>query len=615
MGCIEEMGKDEIWAEVEKIMEDGIVTHQEYEDFLKMLDESDLDDGEKQTLRDQLKDIRDQTSQLLGETAPPEEPEVETAEEEVEAVKEEAPTKPAPSISTGTTGNQIFGDETDFGPEVGAIALKPTGTHKVIDSYTKNGRLVQIITTPREIAPIYCVTLPELKTADHKIMAKFQEMVLKESRLDPVKLDPEVRDKKFTEEIKSIIKSHEPAIQDQKLDTYSQYILMNMIGFGLLDPLLADDGLEEIMLLGMDRRVYVAHRKHDMLSTNIIFHDESLAENIIQRMARGVGRKVDTLNPLLDARLADGSRVNATIPPITPDGATLTIRKFKEDPLTFVDLIGYRTFSVDFAAWLWVVMDGLGVKPANAIVAGGTGSGKTTTLNSLATFIPETDRVLTIEDTLELQLKPHKHWIRMETKSANPEGKGQISMDDLVKNTLRMRPDRIILGEVRGSETATLFTAMNTGHDGCMGTLHSNTARETITRLCSPPMNVPLIMIPALDLILIQNRFKHPEKGTLRRITEVAEVAGMEGDQIQQNKVFEYNPETDLLEETGTPSKSIQTLAIKSGRSAKEINTEIAKRAICIKYMVDNKVKGLDNVKNIIIDFNKDSDAFIQSMT
>ncbi len=608
------MQKDDVIAELEKIMADGIVTHQEYEDFLKMLDASDLAEEEKGALRDQLKEIRDQTSQAFEETAPPEEAKVETAEEP-DAVKAE-PKKEAPKAKTGGfDSNIIFADELDIAPEIGALALKLTGKHEVIDSYTIEGRKIQIITCPKEMAPIYCVTLPELKIPDHRAIAKFQEMVLKESRLDPVKLDPEVRNKKFTEEIKQIIKSHEPAIPDQKLDTYSEYILMNMIGYGLLDPLLADDNLEEVMLLGMDRRVYVAHRKHDMMSTNLLFHSEELAENIIQRMGRNVGRKVDTMNPLLDARLADGSRVNATIPPITPDGATLTIRKFKEDPLTFVDLIGFRTFSVDFAAWLWVVMDGMGVKPANAIVAGGTGSGKTTTLNSLATFIPETDRVLTIEDTLELQLKPHKHWIRMETKSANPEGKGAVNMDALVKNTLRMRPDRIILGEVRGSETATLFTAMNTGHDGCMGTLHANSARETITRLTSPPMSVPLIMIPAMDLILIQNRFKHPTKGTLRRITEVAEVAGMEGETVQQNRVFEYNPDTDVLEETGTPSKSIQTLATKSGRGAKEINAEIAKRAVCIKYMVDNKVKGLNNVKEIIIAFNKDPDGFVQAMS
>jgi flagellar protein FlaI len=177
-----------------------------------------------------------------------------------------------------------------------------------------------------------------------------------------------------------------------------------------------------------------------------------------------------------------------------------------------------------------------------------------------------------------------------------------------------MRPDRIILGEVRGSETATLFTAMNTGHDGCMGTLHANDARETVTRLTSPPMNVPIIMLPALDLILMQNRFKHPEKGTLRRITEVAEVAGMEGDVISLNKVFEYNAQTDLLEETGTPSQSIQILAQRSGRTGKEINTEIAKRAMCIKWLVDNKVKGLDNVKEVIIAFNKDPDGFVETL-
>ncbi|MFQ6135665.1 MAG: CpaF family protein [Candidatus Hydrothermarchaeales archaeon] len=499
---------------------------------------------------------------------------------------------------------------------VGAVAVRPTGEYEVIDSYKVGDNDVQIITTKTQVSPTYCVLLPELKVEDHKKIKEFVDTILKESRLDPATiLDPEERKRIFSREIRKIIKDHEPTLPEKKLKIYSEYILMDMIGYGLLDPLLSDDLLEEVMLLGMDKRVYIAHRKHGMCSTNIIFHDEELAENIIQRMARGVGRKIDTMNPLLDARLADGSRVNATIPPVTTDGATLTIRKFREDALTVVDLLNFKTFSVDFAAWLWVVIDGLGIKPGNAIVAGGTGSGKTTTLNSLATFIPERDRVLTIEDTLELQLKPHEHWIRMETRPPNVEGRGEVTMNDLVVNTLRMRPDRIILGEVRGPEAATLFTAMNTGHDGCMGTLHANDARETITRLTNPPMNVPLIMIPALDLIIMQNRFKHPERGTLRRITEVAEIAGMEGDVVQLNRVFEYNPQTDVLEETGTPSRILQDIGERSARSGKEINMEIAKRAMCLKWMQDSNIRALTDVKEVILTFNRDPDGFTESIT
>lgn len=215
----------------------------------------------------------------------------------------------------------------------------------------------------------------------------------------------------------------------------------------------------------------------------------------------------------------------------------MTIRKFRKDPLTVVDLINFKTISSHLAGFLWVCVDGLGVKPCNAIIAGGTGSGKTTTLNTVISFTPPRERIITIEDTLELQL-PHDHVLRMETRPPNIEGKGELDMDTLVKNSLRQRPDRVIVGEVRGKEAITLFTALNMGHSG-FGTLHSNTARETITRLTNPPMNVPNIMIPALEFIIMQNRMYRSEGGSIRRVTEVAEIVGMEEGNVQLNRVFE----------------------------------------------------------------------------
>ena len=439
---------------------------------------------------------------------------------------------------------------------------------------------------------------------------------MKESHLDPSTIrDPNERKEIFSAEIKRIVKANRPEIPQKKLEIFTDLIVKSMIGYGMLDPLLADDFLEELMVIGEDRRVYIAHREHGMCSTNVIFRDDEEIVNIIARMAREVGRRIDTLNPLLDCRLLDGSRVNATIRPITPGGATLTIRKFREDPLTVIDLIKFRTFTVDFAAWLWFCVDGMGVKPANSVVAGGTGSGKTTTLNSLACFIPERDRVITIEDTMELQLKPHKHWIQMETRPANVEGKGEVGMDDCVVNTLRMRPDRVIVGEVRGPEAATLFTAMNTGHDGCMGSLHANDARETITRLTNSPMNVPMIMMPALDLIVMQNKFKHPKLGNLRRITEVAERGGFEGDVVQLNRIFEYDPTKDELTETGTPSQLIRLIGERGGMDGPTVNREVAKRALVLKYLVAKDIRDLTRVNGTGVEFKSDSGVVVQRNT
>jgi flagellar protein FlaI len=503
----------------------------------------------------------------------------------------------------------ILGEKQDI-KETQAPA--PSGDFEVIDSYEG----VQILRSPDEIIPIYSVVMPEIKKEDWKKITKFKDIILKESTFDPTKiLDMTERKNAFAEEAKKIVNAADPSISKDKLDLYTELLTQSMIGYGLLDPPLSDDNLEEVMVIGENQKVYVAHRKHGMCSSNIVFPNDEEMVNIIDRMAREVGRKIDTLNPLLDARLKDGSRVNATIRPITPGGATLTIRKFRADPLTVIDLINYSTFSVDFAAWLWVAIDGLGVKPANAIVAGGTGSGKTTTLNSLATFIPERDRVITIEDTMELQLRPHKHWIQMETRPPNAEGVGKIDMDDCVINTLRMRPDRVIVGEVRGPEAKTMFVAMNTGHDGTLGTVHANDAKETVTRLTNPPMSVPLIMIPAMDLIVMQNRFKHPTKGNIRRITEVAEVAGMEENQVLMNRPFKYNSKTDHLEDTGTPSRLMADLAEKAGITGEEMNMEIAKRAMVVKWLVDNKMRSLEEVKNAIMEFNRDSDGFLSKIT
>lgn len=262
------------------------------------------------------------------------------------------------------------------------------------------------------------------------------------------------------------------------LEKLANKFYQEILGYGEIDPLIKDDQLEEIMIIGVDKPVFVYHREYGMMESNLIFKNGEEIISIIDSIARQISRRIDKESPILDARLPDGSRVNATLPPVSADGPSLTIRKFKKDPLTIVDLIDLKTLNSDIAAFFWLCFDGMGVKSANAIISGGTSSGKTTTLNALSSFINPKERIITIEDTLELQIH-HKHLVRMETRPINIEGKGELNMDDLVKNSLRQRPDRIIVGEVRGEEAITLFTALNTGHSG-FGTLHANNSRETI---------------------------------------------------------------------------------------------------------------------------------------
>ena len=390
--------------------------------------------------------------------------------------------------------------------------------------------------------------------------------------------------------------NNEPS--NEYLDHLSQKFLRDIIGYGEIDPLIQDDELEEIMIIGTRKPVFVYHRKYGMMKTNLQFDDESKIRDLIDAIARQINRRIDQESPILDGRLMDGSRINATIPPVSPDGPSLTIRKFRRDPLTIIDLINSKTISLDLAGYLWLCIDGLGVKSANAIISGGTSSGKTTTLNALSAFINPNERIITIEDTMELQI-PHEHVIRMETRPANVEGMGELTMNDLVKNSLRQRPDRIIVGEVRAGEAITLFTALNTGHSG-FGTLHSNDARETITRLTNKPMSVPEIMIQAIDFIIMQNRIYTSSGVSFRRISEVAEVVGMEEGTVQLNKIFQWNPEKDLIENVGVTSNTLQQIARLSGKTITELQYEIENRKIVLKHMINHNIRSVDGVNSVI---------------
>ncbi|MEK6953418.1 MAG: ATPase, T2SS/T4P/T4SS family [Candidatus Micrarchaeota archaeon] len=328
---------------------------------------------------------------------------------------------------------------------------------------------VRIYKEPNEPLYIYEVPAPHLKGEERGLINTLLEIttgVISES--ETIKLARDEKRAKYLQKVLEIIaNTPELKIPIHAKQFYAEAVVKEMTGFGIIDPLLDDDMLEEIMIVGPGKPVFVFHRKYEMMKTNIVYYEDKDIINLIDKMARTVGRRIDIQSPLLDARLADGSRVNATIPPASIDGSTLTLRKFRKDPFTVIDLIKYGTMDFDVAAFLWTISDGFGAFPANVLVSGGTASGKTSTLNVLSTFIPKDERIISIEDTAELAL-PLEHWVRMEVRPASAEGTGEISMDTLVKNSLRMRPDRIIVGEIRGEEGFTLFTAMNTGHRGAL---------------------------------------------------------------------------------------------------------------------------------------------------
>jgi flagellar protein FlaI len=346
--------------------------------------------------------------------------------------------------------------------------------------------------------------------------------------------------KKLKERLKRLLKN---TVREASIDRY----VSEKLGMGKLTPFLANENLEEIMVIGGESDVYIYDIKEGMKKTDIHLTEPEV-EDIIRKIARFSNRTVNLEQPLLDGRLPDGSRVNATFPSVTPRGPTITIRKFKTKSITIVELIRYGTLTPSLVAFLWLAIEGMGgIKPANMLIIGGTASGKTTTLNALSVFVPLHERIVSIEDTLEIKLM-HEHWIPMETKVPLHESGSEVTMDELLKNALRMRPDRILVGEVRSKEALTLFTAMNTGHEGTMATVHANSGREALARLQSHPMNVPDIMIPALDLIVVQNRQIKDGK-LVRRVTEVLEVAGKEQDVFTTNTLFKYDPKTEKITE------------------------------------------------------------------
>lgn len=453
-----------------------------------------------------------------------------------------------------------------------------------------------------DIVPQYNVFKQKYSSEEKLLLSELRENLVDLAISSDESL--QVNEDKLLNDIKNFLfaklanNSQNNAISNEYLDNLARKLFQDLVGYGEIDPLIRDDNLEEIMVIGIDKPVFVYHREYGMMKTNILFKDAGEVMNLIDSIARQINRRIDQESPILDGRLPDGSRVNATIPPISADGPSMTIRKFKRDPLTIIDLINSKTISVELAAFFWLCFDGLGVKSANAIISGGTSSGKTTTLNALSSFINPKERIITIEDTLELQI-PHEHVIRMETRPPNVENRGELTMNDLVKNSLRQRPDRIIVGEVRGSEAITLFTALNTGHSG-FGTLHSNDARETITRLTNAPMSVPNIMISAIDFIIMQNRIYRSDGVSFRRISEVAEVSGIEEGVIQLNKIFEWDPQSDTIKNVGITSKTLTEIANVSGNSLNSLYDEIKNREIVLEHMVDQNIRSIRDVSTVL---------------
>jgi pilus assembly protein CpaF len=367
------------------------------------------------------------------------------------------------------------------------------------------------------------------------------EIISRDMEVEKPSLDDrgKVINKKIAEQLARLPTS----ISEQIKQRITKEINDDLLGFGPIQILLDDESVSEVMVNG-PKMVYVEKGGH-LVRSDVVFDNDTEVLKVIDRIILPLGRRIDFDSPTVDARLPDGSRVNAVIAPVAIDGASITIRKFKKDKLTVQQLVEYGSMTKAMGEFLRACV----ISRLNIIVSGGTGSGKTTLLNVLSGFIPENERIVTIEDAAELQLQ-QEHVVRLETKSPNTDGKGQVTIRDLVRNSLRMRPDRIIVGECRGGETLDMLQAMNTGHDGSLTTLHANTPRDALSRtetmVMMSGMDLPLKVVrqqvsSAIDLIVQQTRLKDGS----RKVTAITEVAGMEGDTIVLTDIFKF-------EQTGT---------------------------------------------------------------
>lgn len=390
--------------------------------------------------------------------------------------------------------------------------------------------------------------------------------------------------KRFMEDASKLLKEKVPNITKETEDFLIGILMQEMLGLGKIEFLINDPALEEIVILNSkDVRVY--HKNYKWLQTNIVLKSEDEVTNYANIIARRIGRQISILTPLLDAHVITGDRANAVLYPISTKGNTITIRKFSRDPFTIIDLIENKTVNKDIAAILWLAIE----YEMNVLFSGGTASGKTVFLNACMPFIPPNHRIISMEDTRELMLPEFLYWCPLVTRTPNPEGKGEVSMLDLLVNSLRMRPDRIVLGEIRKQrEAEVLFEAMHTGHS-VYSTVHADTANETIRRLTNPPISIHPEMLNSVNLNVVM--FRHRKTG-YRRVFQVAEfMPGKEN--FTANLLYRWVPEKDEFTVHNKSLSFFDKLSRNTGMDQKQIDKNLQNKKLIFDWLIKNKIRDL----------------------
>ncbi|MBS3101265.1 CpaF family protein [Candidatus Woesearchaeota archaeon] len=469
-----------------------------------------------------------------------------------------------------------------------------------------------------EFVPIYDVSISSISKNTELILEKIREELTAQVSLGMVDIlatkETGLIEQRFTEAITTLINKHFPDADDRTANFLKSYLIQRSLGLGNIEILMDDSNLEEIAVNDAEEPVWVYHVRFGWLKTTIMLANEDQIRHYATMIGRRVGRQLTILEPLMDAHLRGGDRVNATLEPISVRGNTITLRKFAAKPWTITDFIFAAkpwtitdfikdsTISTDAAALIW-----LGVQfELSTLISGGTATGKTSMLNVVANFFPPNQRVISIEDTREVQLPKFLHWVPMVTRLPNPEGKGEVSMLDLLVNSLRMRPDRIIVGEIRRKrEAEVLFEAIHTGHS-VYATVHANDTRETITRLTNPPIEIPKTMLPAISMIVVQYRNR---RTGIRKTFQIAEILP----DSEPNVLIQLDIRSGMLKKVSNSRALIGTIELFTGFTRNELNKSLNEKEAVLKWLVKNNVNTVDSVGRAMAEYYTDKDNLMDN--
>jgi len=441
---------------------------------------------------------------------------------------------------------------------------------------------------------LYRVIEPPLTQQEEKVVAEVKRLLLESQRPALEELRRRGAEEVLRERVEGIVRRFKLPVPEDAMDKIFYYVRRDMLGYGRLDALIRDPRVEDISCDGVGVPVFVWHSRYESLPTNVVFGSAEELESMIVRLAHRAGKHISVANPIVEGSLPEGYRLHATLGEVSRRGSTFTIRKFREVPFSVVDLLRVGTLSLELAAYLWLLIE----SRKSVMIVGATASGKTTTLNALATFIPPEAKVVTIEEVPELNL-PHENWVPLVARpSADPWARN-VTLFDLLKSALRMRPDFIIVGEVRGEEAFTLFQAIATGHAG-MCTMHAENADYAVKRLIAEPMNVPPFLVPLMNVVLTIKRMSVGGR-VVRRVVEAREMLWGENGPVG-HVVFRYNPALDAAERVAE-SRLLPAIAEERFTPLSELEGELERRAAVLRFLLERGVTDYGRVSRVVRDY------------